>query len=139
MEVGGEGEVKGDEGGDGTQRALGSLEFLTQESEPSGKTLVNARSMFNKLIRLEIMCNVRHCWPVGARFAFNFYRHLAQLLLRQPGEPPVAILRQKGVTQGDPISMILYGITLVPLTEELRAADLGLLSPFYVDDAAFEG
>ena len=35
--------------------------------------------------------------------------------------------------------MILYGITLVPLAEELRAADLVLLSPFYVDDAAFDG
>ena len=35
--------------------------------------------------------------------------------------------------------MFLYGITLIPLVEEIRAADLGLLSPFYADDAAFEG
>ena len=35
--------------------------------------------------------------------------------------------------------MVLYGITLVPLAEELRAADLGLLSPFYVYDAVFGG
>ena len=35
--------------------------------------------------------------------------------------------------------MVLYGITLVPLAEELQAADPGLLSPFYVDDAAFDG
>ena len=35
--------------------------------------------------------------------------------------------------------MVLYGITLVPLAEELRAADSGLLSPFYADDVAFEG
>ena len=35
--------------------------------------------------------------------------------------------------------MVLYGITLVPLDEELRAADPGLLSPFYADDAAFDG
>ena len=33
--------------------------------------------------------------------------------------------------------MVLYGITLVTLAEELRAADSGLVSPFYVDDAAF--
>ena len=33
--------------------------------------------------------------------------------------------------------MVLYGITLAPLAKELRAADLGLLSPFYADDAAF--
>ena len=35
--------------------------------------------------------------------------------------------------------MALYGITLVPLAEELRAADPGLLFPFYADDAAFDG
>ena len=33
--------------------------------------------------------------------------------------------------------MVLYGITLVPLAEELRAVYLGLLYPFYTDDAAF--
>ena len=35
--------------------------------------------------------------------------------------------------------MVLCGITLVPLAENLRAADPGLLSPFYADDAAFDG
>ena len=35
--------------------------------------------------------------------------------------------------------MVLYGITLVPLSEELRAADPGILLPFYADDAAFDG
>ena len=35
--------------------------------------------------------------------------------------------------------MVLYGITLVSLAEELRAADPGILSPSYADDAAFGG
>ena len=35
--------------------------------------------------------------------------------------------------------MVLYGITLAPLAEELRAVDKGLLSPFHADDAAFDG
>ena len=35
--------------------------------------------------------------------------------------------------------MVLYGITLVPLAEELRAADPGILSPFYADNATFDG
>ena len=35
--------------------------------------------------------------------------------------------------------MVLYEITLVPLTEELRAADPGILYPFYADDATFNG
>ena len=44
------------------------------------------------------------------RFALNCYKHWAQLLLRQPGELRVTILIREGVTQGDPFSMVLYGI-----------------------------
>ena len=96
MEVHGESERKEVEGGDGTQRELESIEFLTQEAEPSGTTLVDACNGFNKLSRLEIMWTVRHLCPTGARFAFNCYRDWAQLLLCQPGETPVTILSMRG-------------------------------------------
>ena len=35
--------------------------------------------------------------------------------------------------------MVLYRISLVTLVEELQAADPGLINPFYMDDAAFDG
>ena len=35
--------------------------------------------------------------------------------------------------------MVLYGITLVLLSDDLSDADPTLLSPFYADDAAFDG
>ena len=139
MEVVGDGGSEGEEGGGGTQQALEALEFLTQDAEPSGTTLFHACNGFNELSHLAMLWNVRHRWPSGARFAFNFYKHWAQLLLRQPGELPVTILSREGVTQGDPLLMVLYGITLVPFAEELRAADSGLLSLFYADDAALDG
>ena len=65
--------------------------------------------------------------------------HWTKFLLRQPGDLPVTILSREGVTQGDPLLMVLYEINLVPRREELRAADMGILSPFYADDAAFDG
>ena len=83
--------------------------------------LVDARNGFNKLSRLAMLRAVRHFWPTT------------------PRELPVTILSREGVTQGDSLSMVLYGITLAPLAEELRAADPGLLPPFYADDAAFDG
>ena len=76
---------KGEEGGERTQRALGGLEFLTQDAEPSGTTLVDARNGFNELSRLGMLWTVQHCWPAGARLALNSYRHWVQLLLRHPG------------------------------------------------------
>ena len=86
-----------------------------------------------------MLWTVRHCWSAGARFVFNLYRHWSKLPLRQTGEPPVTIMIREGVTQVDLLLVVLYGITLVPLAEELRAADLGLLSSFYKDDVAFDG
>ena len=35
--------------------------------------------------------------------------------------------------------MVLYGINLFPLVEELRDANPTILSPFYADDVAFDG
>ena len=127
----GEGGGEEEEQGYGTERVLGALDFITQDAEPSRETLVGACNGFNKLSRLEMLWTVQHHWPARARFAFNWYRHWAPFLLRQPGEPPVTILIREGVNQGDPLSMLLYGIILVPLAKELRAANLRFLSPFY--------
>ena len=44
----------------------------------------------------------------------------------------------EGVNQGDLLSMVLYSIILVPLAKVFRTADLGLLSLFYMEDAAFD-
>ena len=86
---------EGKEGGDGTLRELGALEFSTQDAEPSGTTLVDARNRFNELRRLKMLLTVRHLWPAGARFAFNCYKHWAQLLIRYQGELPVTILSRE--------------------------------------------
>ena len=56
---------KGEEEGGGTQRALGAFEFVTQKSEQSLTTLVDARNGFNDLSRLAIMYTVQHRWPGG--------------------------------------------------------------------------
>ena len=61
MEVEGDRVSEGKEEGGGTQRALGTLEFLTQEAEPSGTTLVDARNGFNELSRLEMLWTMQHC------------------------------------------------------------------------------
>ena len=109
------------------------------QSEPSGTTLVDAHNGFRKLSHLAILWTVQHRWPARERFAFNCYRHWAQLLLRQPEERPVTILSREGVTQCDPLSLVFYGISLVPLADQLRAVDPGILSPFYADGGAFGG
>ena len=119
--------------------ALEAPWILNQDAEPCGTTLIDAHNGFNKLSRLEMLQTLRHHWPAGTRFAFNCYKHWAQILLHQPGDAPVILLIREGVTQVDPLLMVLYGITLAPLAEDLRDMEPTLLPPFYFDDAAFDG
>ena len=61
------------------------------------------------------------------------------MILFQTDDTPVIILSREGVTQGDPLSMVLYGITLIPLAEDLRDEYPTILYPFNAKDAAFNG
>ena len=81
---------------------------------------------------------VRHHWPGEVRFDFNCYNHYMQLPPQRMGKEPVIIMRREGVRKGDPLYMVLYGITLAPLAEELRASDPDLIAHLYAKDAVFD-
>ena len=100
MEVEGDRGSEGEEEGGGNLRALEALDFLTQEVEPSGTTLVDAHNGFNELSRLAMLWTVCHRCPAGARFAFNCYKHWAQLLLCQPGGGAIDNPEQRGSHPG---------------------------------------
>jgi len=48
-------------------------------------------------------------------------------------------LSEEGVTQGNPLAMILYGLALIPLVEQLQKAFPDVILPFYADDAGMSG
>jgi hypothetical protein len=48
-------------------------------------------------------------------------------------------MSREGVAQGDPLAMALYGITLLPLIEHLRAEFPDVLQPWYADDGVMHG
>ena len=78
---------------------------------------------------------VRHEWPSGAQFTFNCYHHWATLVVRDIGDGSGHFLhRKEGVTQGNPLIMIAYGIGVLPLILELREAHPRVTQPWYADD-----
>ena len=46
---------------------------------------------------------------------------------------------KEGVTQGDPLAMIAYGIGVLPIIRELRNTHPRVTQPWYTDDAGVEG
>lgn len=109
------------------------------EEDTYAIVLVDVRNGFNKLNHCAILWTVGHRWPSGSRFAFNCYRHSAQLVLQQTSGIPRILQSQEGVTQGDPLSMILYGIGLLPLLESLHDHVPELVQPWYENDLAISG
>ena len=61
------------------------------------------------------------------------------MILLWSDKEPVIPHSHDGITQGELLYMVLYGITLVILTEDLQAVDLDLLALLYADDANFDG
>jgi hypothetical protein len=107
--------------------------------DPWGGLLVDAYNGFNELQRKAMLWTVRHLWPSGARMAFNCYRHAAILVLRGKNGHCEFLLSCEGVTQGDPLSMFLYGLALTPLSRNLRDQVPEAVQPVYADDMFIAG
>ena len=61
-------------------------------------------------------------------------------MVRDIGDESGHFLHSKeGVTQGDPLAMIIYGIGVLPLIRELREAHPRVTHPWYPDDAGAGG
>jgi hypothetical protein len=59
--------------------------------------------------------------------------------LDQPRLPPSRTPGLLGVTQGDPLAMVIYGLALTPRLLDLSVVHPRVLQPWYADEAALEG
>eukprot|EP00956_Cyclotella_meneghiniana_P031787 scaffold84827_cov23-Cyclotella_meneghiniana.AAC.1 len=91
--------------------------------EAEGMALVDASNGFNRLKRYQALWTARHRWAKGSRLAFNCYRHHNIVIVRRGGGKTAHVIHaEEGVSQGDPLSMALYGVALLPLAENLKRA-----------------
>ena len=111
-------------------------ELYTQHSGNGwGLLLVDAKNAFNMVNRVAALWNARVLWPRCSRFLFNTYRGFARLVLRGSDE---CLFSKEGVTQGDPLSMLIYAVALLSLVKSLKVKE-NRLQTWYADDSTCIG
>ena len=127
----------------GIEGAIHEVHALFEEhrkEEDWGFLLIEACNAFNEENRTAMLWAAQNEWPSGAQFTFNCYHHWATLVVRYIGYGSGHFLhRKEGVTHGDPLAMIAYGIGVLPLIRELREAHPRITQPWYTDDAGSGG
>ena len=113
----------------------------SQPSTLSHATLIDASNGFNELSRYHMLWTIKHLWPKASLFTFNCYRHFAMLIVRNNNQPITILHSMEGVQQGDPLAMILYGLSLTPLIKKLQLENHTTpiptpLQPWFADDSA---
>ena len=118
----------------GIEGAVHAIKELYEENSGTGwgLLLVDARNAFNSVSRVAALWNVRVLWPRCSRYLFNCYRGYAIQVVRGAEEH---VLSREGVTQGDPLSMLMYAVAILPLIQALASHNKWSQN-WYADDSA---
>ena len=76
--------------------------------------------------------HARILWPRCSSFLLNTYRGFASLFVAGADE---VIYSREGTTQGDPLAMFFYGVSLLPLIRKLEDPK-NVFQSWYADDSA---
>ena len=91
----------------------------------------SAPHFFNKFMSTGKILNV----IAELTFLFNTYRGYAPLIVAGATD---FLFSSEGTTQGDPLPMLFYGVSLMPLIESLKDRDK-YLETWYADDSGALG
>ena len=80
-----------------------------------------------------MLWEVIHLWKYRACIVFNFYRHLSSLVLWTGNGTGISLHNKEGVTQGETLAMIGYGIGILPLINNLKRDIPDVTQPKYAD------
>ena len=102
-----------------------------QDDAVEAVLLVDAKNGFNRLNREAALRNIRYLSPPLATILINTYRKPSNLY--KDGN---TLLSQEGTTQGDPMAMAMYAVSIIPL---IRKVSCDVKQVWYADDATAAG
>ena len=111
----------------GSEAAIHAMHRIFEADDTDAVLLVDASNAFNALNRAAALHNIRVLCPVIAVYAINTYRLSARLFITGGKE----ITSAKGTTQGDPLAMALYALSIEPMSDAKQC--------WFADDASGAG
>ena len=99
----------------GIEAAIHTMNKMYDDENTEAVLLVDAKNAFNSLNRESFLHNITYLCPPLSIFVRNCYSLPSRLFMIGGME----LLSKEGTTQGDPVSMIIYGIGVTPLINML--------------------
>ena len=118
----------------GSEAAIHVMHKIVEADDTDAVLLIDASNAFKALNRAAALHNIRVLCPVIAVYAINTYRHPARLFITGGKE----ITSAEGTTQGDPLAIALYALSIQPLITSLQAMS-DARQCWFADDASGAG
>ena len=115
----------------GAEAAIHAMQSIFDEDNTQGILLIDATNAFNSLNRKVAMHNILILCPRAALTIINTYRLPSRLFLAAGGEMP----SQEGTTQGDPLAMPFYAVSISIIIYFLRSEFESVKQVWLADDA----
>ena len=118
----------------GCEAAVHSMREAFESDDTEAVLLVDASNAFNSINRKVMIHNIFITCPPIAVFVSNCYNQTIRLFIVGGKE----LLSKEGTTQGDPIAMVVYGLSLLPLMSNIKNGS-HLIHLAFADDLASGG
>ena len=118
----------------GSEAAIHAMRSIFDADETDAVLLIDASNTFNALNRAAALHKIRVLCQTLATYVINTYKQPALLFITGGEE----LISAEGTTQGDPLSMSLYAISLQPLITRLHFSSAAKQC-WFADDATGSG
>ena len=118
----------------GNEAAVHAMHRIFEADDTDAVVLIDASNAFYALNRAVALHNIRVLCPVIAAYTINTYRHSSRLFITSDKE----ITSAEGTTQGDPLAMALYALSIQQLITSLHAMS-DAKQCWFADDASGAG
>ena len=101
----------------GVEAAVHAMKEIWELHATDGILMVDADNAFNRLNRKVALWNIQFTCPALKCVVINTYRKDASIFILGG----IIIQSSEGTTQGDPIAMVMYAVSLSPLAQSLSS------------------